>query len=282
VSDASAGISAYNPQLTQKKLVWLRQLDDEPTTLLQHLSVSHTHRLGVYFEQLWHFFLQQDPDTELIAHNLAVRESGRTLGEFDCIVYNKPLQCHVHLELAVKFFLGAQPPIQDTVITGNAQNWLGPDRKDRLATKLDQLLQRQILLGEAPAAKQALDELGIVDVARQIVLKGHLFQPVSDPLPLPPGYNTACPLSLWMTRGELDQHCAALDASAFAILPKARWLSAAQYGTQQDQLNRDQLTDAVTQQLDADQYPLLIAALDSSGAESSRFFVTAQDWADHD
>ena len=280
LAGAKGTISAYVPQFTHDRQRRLEQLDEDPTALLQHLSVRPTHRLGVYFEQLWHFFLQQDPETELIAHNLAVHDGGRTIGEFDCIVYDKQSRCHVHLELAVKFFLGVQQPATDKPIAGSALHWLGPDKKDRLATKLDQLLLRQIMLSDAPAAKSILHELGIADITRRIALKGYLFQPVRDPLPVPPGYNAACPLSCWVTLNQLQHHCATSGANTFAILPKRRWLSPAQCDTSAEKLHRHELNVAVAQKLGADDYPLLVAALDGSGKESSRFFVTQPDWPD--
>lgn len=238
-----------------------------------------THRLGVYFEQLWHFFLRQDPDIELIAHNLPIHDGGRTLGEFDCIYYSVERSCHVHLELAVKYFLGV-PRGGNTTTPANTHEWLGPDQRDRLETKLDQLLQRQIMLGDKPAAKRKLEELGIGEMAREIALKGYLFQPESDSPPPPPGYNRACTLSYWLPYAQLESHCAALDATAFAILPKMHWLSGALRSTPDERLTQQELLARLPLQWDDDHYPLLVAALDDNGTESSRFFVTPGSWPD--
>jgi uncharacterized protein len=281
VGGLSTAVSSCTPDLTPEREQWLQQLDDDPAALIQHLSVRPTHRLGIYFEQLWHFFLQEDPGYDLIARNLPVHDAGRTLGEFDCIAYSHQQQRHIHLELAVKFFLGVpQNPerTQNGQIEGNAHDWLGPDRKDRLETKQKQLLQRQIMLGETPAAKKVLADLGIIDSAKEIALKGYLFQPLSSPLPPPPGYNRACPFSVWVTLEELGSHCDALAASAFVVLPKWRWLSPAQNDAPEDRLDPHQLQRAIALALDDDQYPPLIAALDGTGTESSRFFVTPQNW----
>jgi hypothetical protein len=67
--------------LTPLRRAWLEKLDRDASPLLTHLSVLHSRRLGVYFESLWHFFLAQDPEVELVAHNLPVTSDGRTLGE---------------------------------------------------------------------------------------------------------------------------------------------------------------------------------------------------------
>jgi len=276
---ANSPVSAYTPQFTPARALWLKVQDDDPAPLLKHLAMRPTHRLGVYFEQLWHFFLQHDPATELIAHNLAVRDGGKTLGEFDCILYDKQQRCYIHLELAVKFFLGVPQAARKFPIEGSALDWLGPDQKDRLATKLDQLLLRQILLTDAPAARALLGGLAITDITQQIALKGYLFQAPGSSLPLPPGYNADCPLGCWVPLGdELARHCAQLAASTFVILPKRRWLSAAYSEDNAEQLAPPQLNDAVAEQLGSDGYPLLVAALDKNGEESSRFFVTPRSW----
>lgn len=275
----TAGTAASSLQLTSERRQWLDSLDLDPATLLAYLSMRPTHRLGVYFEQLWHFFLQHDPDIELLAHNLPVHAEGRTLGEFDCIYYSKQRDCHVHLELAVKYFLGL-PRSSGSITSANAQEWLGPDQRDRLATKLDQLLHRQILLGDAPAAKEILQNLGVDALTREIALKGYLFQPQCDAPPPPPGFNRACNLSYWITYDEVAAHNATLTAAAFAILPKMRWLSPAHCKQSGESLSQAELLLRITQLLENDHYPLLIAALDSNGEESSRFFVTPGHWPD--
>lgn len=279
VTGVPRAVSACTLQLTHQRAQWLRDLDSNPAALLEHLSNRPTHRLGVYFEQLWHFFLQQDPDIELIAHNLPVHDGGRTLGEFDCIYYSRERACDVHLELAVKYFLGV-PRGGDTSTAANTHEWLGPDQRDRLETKLDQLLQRQIMLGDAPAARQQLEDIGIGDMDREIALKGYLFQPLDDAPPPPPGFNPECTMSYWVTFQQLAAHCAALESTAFAILPKMYWLSNAQCNTPDARLTQSELLAQLPRQWQSDHYPLLVAALDEKGTEASRFFVTPGAWPD--
>jgi hypothetical protein len=274
---AEKEVYACTPRLSAARAEWLAQLDRDPAALLEHLSENPTHRLGIYFEQLWHFFLQQDPETDLIAHNIAVHEAGKTLGEFDCIYYDRPLGCHVHLELAVKYFLGL-PRNRDTSNATNRHEWLGPDRHDSLEAKLDQLLQRQIRLGDTAAGRRKLAALNIRTTRREIALKGYLFQPLSTPPPPPPGYNPACAMNVWLTYEELDGYCAALDSSAFFILPKMAWLSASQHPALNENLDRHELKAHVLARFANDPHPLLIAALDRNGLEASRFFVTPQGW----
>tara|TARA_R110002049_G_scaffold154534_13_gene319070 strand:- start:2587 stop:3477 length:891 start_codon:yes stop_codon:yes gene_type:complete len=279
LADTPTGVSASTMPLTRARARWLQQLDRDPSALLTQLSSRPTHRLGVYFEQLWHFFLRSDPAVELVAHNLAIHDEGRTLGEFDCIYYCADRACHVHLELAVKYFLGV-PRARDNATPANTHEWLGPDQRDRLKTKLDQLLQRQIALGDAPAARRKLLDMGIENMAREIALKGYLFQPLYEAPPSPPGFNRACTMHKWVSYQQLESHCATLDAMSFAILPKMQWLSRAQCDASETRLTQQQLLASLPRRWQADHYPLLIAALDEAHSEVSRFFVTPGRWPD--
>ena len=105
----SAGLVNCHLGMTTERAAWLAELDRDPSALLGFLADNTSGRLGIYFERLWQFFLQQDPQVELLAHNLPIHDSGRTLGEFDCLYHCHQRQCDVHLELAVKYYLGYPP-----------------------------------------------------------------------------------------------------------------------------------------------------------------------------
>ena len=276
---ATTAISACSLTPTASRLDWLQRLDHDPAPLLEHLSKRPSHRLGVYFELLWHFFLQRDPDIELVAHNLPIHDNGGTLGEFDCIYYDRVRARHVHLELAVKYFLGV-PRGGDTTTPATAYEWLGPDQRDRLATKLEQLLQRQILLADTAAAKAVLAQRGLGELAREIALKGYLFQPPVDAPPPPPSYNSECTMSRWVTAQQLDACCATLAAACYTVLPKMCWLSPVYCAPPDQRLDRQQLRQRLHALWRSDHYPALVAALDREGTETSRFFVTPGTWPD--
>lgn len=280
VAGKESGVYACTPQLSRERAAWLARLDRDPGALLEHLSARPTHRLGVYFEQLWHFFLKSDPEIELIAHNIAVHEAGKTLGEFDCLYFDRRLGCHVHLELAVKYFLGL-PLNRDTGSAPNRHEWLGPDRRDSLEAKLDRLLQHQIRLGDTAAGRRKLAALNIGNTRKEIALKGYLFQPISARPPPPAGFNPACAMNLWLRSEQLDEHCAALDTSAFFVLPKMAWLSPSYHTACNGISERLALKALVLARLADDPHPLLIAAVNHNGLETSRFFVTPQSWPDN-
>ena len=132
VHAAGAGNCAF--PLSGGRQLWLEKLDRDATPLLEHLSSIRSQRLGLYFESLWHFFLAQDEEVDLVARNLPVNRDGRTIGEFDCLYFCRRRNCHVHLELAVKFYLG-WPTQTEPGDTSLASEWLGPNARDRLDIK---------------------------------------------------------------------------------------------------------------------------------------------------
>lgn len=279
VTSDTSTISACALQLTPARQLWLERLDRDASALLEHLQRRPTHRLGVYFEQLWQFFLQQDPDVELIAHNLPIHDNGRTLGEFDCIYRCHQRERDVHLELAVKFFLGLPYNSAETNNgTGQLQEWLGPDARDRLDLKLNHLLERQILLGERPQARKRLRAMGVENLSTEIAFKGYLFQHEHNAPPLPAGYNTDRKMERWVAFTQMRPYLSTLDAEVFLVVPKMMWLGAVHCNNPDRTLTAEELSSQMALHFEADHYPLLVAALDSSGVESARFFVTLPDW----
>ena len=263
--------------LTDRRRAWLESLDRDARPLLEHLSRQPSRRLGLYFEQLWHFFLAQDREVELLAHNLPVRAGGRTLGEFDIIYFCRRRQSHIHMELAVKFYLGHCPEINPGE-PGQWRHWLGPNTRDRLDLKITHLLQRQIRLGDTTAAQELLASLGVVNLQREIEIKGYLFNSIAHPLPPPPGFNTICPMAEWIALPQLQRKLEMTRACSYVTLPRAMWLGSFQRCPSIGEIAGPELPASLALHIAKSQRPQLVAALDASGREISRFFVTGEHW----
>lgn len=262
-------VSDLEPELNTARQAWLEGLERNSAKLTDALAQSPPRRLGLYFERLWQFFLREDAQTQLVAHNLPVHDGGRTLGEFDCIYFCARRGCYVHLELAAKFYLGVQ--------TAAGTRWYGPNQRDRLDLKLAHLLERQIRLGEQPAAVAQLRQLGVNQVEREIVLRGCLFQPWPTPLDLPAGYNHDCATGQWLTLGSLPEYCAATSTDALFPVPHMHWLSPIDAGPDEI-LTLTDLQRALTRRFAQGSRPMLVATLDTGGAQTGRFFITPDDW----
>lgn len=268
-------------ELTAARKNWLLTLDRNPDHLREHIAKTRSHRLGIYFEGLWHYFLQQDEDIDLVAHNLPIRMNGKTLGEFDCLYYCHRRQRHFHLELAVKYFLSNR-----SVTSGNTQSqwheWWGPECQDRLDLKIRHLVDRQIRLGDLPPAREEISRLGINDLHREIEIKGYLFQSLNDPLSMPPGYNQTRPACNWVHLTKLENLTSVLRDACFRVLPKLEWLSPSQLTEEEPVLSGPDLTASLRDHFSRDTRPQLVTALNQGGSELSRFFVVGDGWPDGD
>lgn len=278
LSSRGQTVSNCGLMITAAREQWLQAVDEDPSALIEHIHGIRSHRLGIYFEGLWHFFLEQDPLVDLVAHNLPVHHDGRTIGEFDCIYYCHKRQRHFHLELAVKYFLSNRTVTDAGQAASQWREWWGPECQDRLDLKVAHLMDRQIQLGDQPAAQALLLERGILDLDREVEIKGYLFQSNVDPLPPPLGNNPDISLSQWIHMDELMAYCTQHGWQGFLHLPKFQWLSPAQTSPTDSPFNLALLVQTLQSHFNQQIRPQLIAALDSSGQELARFFVTGNNW----
>ncbi|MEP4485168.1 MAG: DUF1853 family protein [Halioglobus sp.] len=262
-------------ELTEARRDWLHQLDGSPSALQEWLERSPTRRLGLYFEALWQYFLETDPLVDLVAHNLAVRANGRTLGEFDCLYYCHERQRHVHLELAVKYFLG----IDGETASGHSQwqQWWGPNSVDRLDLKINHLMNKQIQLGQRTEAEAVLADLGIIDPILEVEIRGYLFRKTGSTLPSPMGYNSQQSLAKWLFHSDARTSIAAFQSARFTTLPRLHWLSAAK-ASDNDCMNGGEMMAALDAHFNTGSRPQLLAAMDETGWETERFFVVPDGW----
>ncbi len=99
---------------------------------IKHLKLGH---LAEHFFMIW---LQGQERYQKIAAHLQVMGQGTTLGEIDYLLYEKIQDRYLHVELAFKFYLF------DPQVEGSYESkWIGPNRRDSLALKLDKLRDKQ-------------------------------------------------------------------------------------------------------------------------------------------
>lgn len=179
--------------------------------------VTRSGRLGIYFEDLWADWIERHPDYELVDRNLPVREPGRTIGEYDFILQNRNTGHHLHLEVAVKFYMG----VGDLTHVGN---WFGPNPEDSLAIKVERLLNHQIGLSDHPRSQAELLERNIDIRARAVALRGRLFYPLSGPRALPTRVHPGHLHGYWGLPADWLEACED-PALEWTALPKRLWLS---------------------------------------------------------
>lgn len=162
-------------QEPERLAAWLREQERQPQHLAAWLAQWPRQRLGLYYEHLWQFALEQAPDVRLIAANLPVRDGGHTLGELDLLLRDDD-GIH-HLELAIKLYLGPQSGPGD---------WLGPGGQDRLSRKLEHLCRHQLPLAATREGRQVLAAHGAESAVSALWLSGYLFHPWPGPAACPP------------------------------------------------------------------------------------------------
>ncbi|MDR9438847.1 MAG: DUF1853 family protein [Halomonas sp.] len=174
-------------------VTWLGELEAAPGALEAHLSPALTGRMGLYHERLWQFLLAEAPGTRLLAHNLRVHQGKRTLGELDLLYSGRDDPRPVHLEVAIKFYLGLP---QGPATPDSQARWIGPGGADSLAAKREHLHCHQLRLAGSPEAREALAPLlsphspperdgAAPTMTARLAMPGVLFYPWHAPLPTP-------------------------------------------------------------------------------------------------
>lgn len=252
---------------------WLIAQDDDGSALEAWLASRPTRRLGLYYERLWQFALNQAPDIRLLAANLPIRQGGHTLGELDLLLCDEE-GVH-HQELAIKLYFG--PP------RGEGRDpalWLGPDSQDRLARKLQHLSQHQLPLSASAAARSTLDALGIGHPTAELWLGGYLFYPWPAGCLAPSGASPSHLRGRWLHRSALPELLATSPDGRWQPLPRQAWLAPARI-TETDVWAADTFA-AWLDHLPSQASPQLLARLEPESRrnwlEAERVFLVSDDW----
>jgi uncharacterized protein len=268
-TDRPLSIHQWTPNESRQLEAWCAGVDPEALALALGPEPKPTEpslRLGRYAERLVAFLLSRGPLHELIAAHVPLRvepvmQDRTTSGELDFLLRDRTGQ-HWHWELAIKLFLFDPPgdPMSPPDVAQPA-HFIGPDRKDSLALKLDKLVGRQLvqpipsLFGSGPW-RSALFALG------------WMFYPLGKAPPDAPMLHSDHAKGWWLEANTLD----ALPDAHYVILPRLRWLAPARLQPDDRVLQKAQL---LTQwHVLKTQKATLIARLDTAtGYEIERYFV---------
>jgi len=251
----------------------LGELDEDPSPLLQRISKNKDRRLGRIFETLLAYAFDLSRRFELLARNVPIREQGRTLGELDFLVRDTVLDQTLHLEVAVKFYLG--------INTGpGEQIWIGPDPSDRLSYKKTGM-EKQLELVRSPATHQWLEEQDMIIDDSLSIMKGRLFHPLSVPHESPqPTWINPGHLRGWWSSVERFLDYQETDNLLWVIVDKSDWLSPLTPNDDITPLSQDELSITLSQNGLFDRVfsqPVCIAGL-KEGYESERGFLVPDSW----
>lgn len=189
----------------------LINLDKNPSPLLDHLDKLKSKRLGYRFEAFVNFWLQISPNYDLVDHNIQIIENKRTLGEIDFIIRDKRSLKTIHLEVAVKFYLGVEP-FEDSF------RWFGTNIQDQLGKKLAHLQehQTQLTIKYPDYLVHNINEY-------YCLVKGRLYYPFgSDTAPKNTSNNHL--RGRWIKQKDLHEESSLKDLELYPI-EKVEWLS---------------------------------------------------------
>ncbi|WP_422823619.1 DUF1853 family protein [Vreelandella janggokensis] len=192
-------------------------------------------RMGHYHEQLWHWLLDRAPNTRLLAHNVRITRKRITLGELDMLYRRRDQPAPVHLEVAIKFYLGLpEGPGEAT----SQSRWIGPGGLDSLALKYCHLQRHQLPLSSTIPAQETLGhwlaprdtgytETGLGgQLTQRLAMPGVLFYPWQAPMPSPEGATPAHRRGRWCHVSDWPALASTLPADFLVTwLEKPHWLA---------------------------------------------------------
>ena len=233
------------------------------TARLPELSAQM--RLGHYAEWLMQQWLGQCSQVTAVVHNVTIYQQRRSLGELD-LVYRDTQGCWHHLELAIKYYLF------DPAVEGELSCFVGPNRKDTLARKLDKLIDHQLPIALSDEGRETLAGLGIEQLAsQQLWLTGRLFYPAKL---IDKQFNTLNPTHLrgwWRSLTGLKHYIEQNPQHSWRQLDRSEWLSG--FSQQPNWLSGSQLLENLQ--------PLSrpTQLIERNASQLSYGFVVEDDWS---
>lgn len=157
------------------KINQLKQLPIPYETSLFKRPIHKPIRLGQLAEQFVFNQLEHTRHCEILAENVQIQKEKQTLGELDALLtLNSEL---IHLEIVYKFYL------YDAALGRlEIERWIGPNRNDSLAEKVNKLKTRQLPLLYAADSESTLNELhlNVKSIKQYVLFKAQLFVPYQE------------------------------------------------------------------------------------------------------
>lgn len=270
---------------------WLCRQQDT----LSHLPLRELRhaRMGHYHERLWHYLLDHAPKTRLLARNVRIVTRRNTLGELDMLYRTRQDPTAIHLEVAIKFYLG----LPDGPGAADSQSrWIGPGRFDSLAIKRHHMQHRQLPLSTTADAQRTLhhwltprDSLANSEpetrrLQHQVAMPGILYYPWQRYLPPPQGATPDHRRGLWCPACDWPALAASLAPETLATwLTKPHWLAPPPLDqwqpladmTEQARRHADQA------QRERQRWPQQLICFTPKDGQTTRIFIVPDHWPTH-
>ncbi len=187
---------------------------------LDNLVKYRSSKLGHYFEALATAIVLADPRYQLLGNALIIEHEHKTIGEVDLLMRDQKTEDIIHLELALKFYLGV-PGDGDPVT-----RFIGAGLHDFLHQKLNRLYHHQMVLPNLAKQLNAWPEQLPYPDKHLLWIPGRLYIPEGLHLDemsyevsgTPWHLNPHCTHSIWTTENDSRYNTA-------QPLQKADWLA---------------------------------------------------------
>lgn len=274
------------PEINPLWLEHLITLNHSPAPLIRHIEQRHSSRVGFYYEALISYLLTAFPGVELIQEHLQLQQQGKTLGEIDFLYRDLESNTVIHLETAVKFYLGVAS-WQDREVP--YKHWLGPMIKDRLDLKTQHLIHHQTQISKSQAFLEQAKARDIpTPTQRQILMQGYLFIHPDKTVDYP-HQQTPNAQACWFSRKDVDHYLN--NDERYLILRKPYWLSPYHCKEHNISLDRETLKETLDSLIEQWHRPILVSIISSEQhadqtasfyQESNRCFIVPDNWAGMD
>ena len=237
---------------------WFNTLTSDTRLLIDFFANDDQLIVGKYFERLLYFFFTHYHQFDVLYSGKQLFDGDKTIGEIDFIIEDLHTNEIIHIEIAVKYYMGYRN-------TSKHSMWIGPNGMDTLEKKMKKF-EKQLALSKS----EELIKLIKVD-KRKILLKGYFFKHfTSNSLPyFNKPENDEC---LWLYQNEMNK---IIDAEEYySIIPKNKWLGF-YLDTRLEFLKGKDIMKKVDDQIEIIGKGIMLAKLDSKRTKVIKKLIVA-------
>ena len=244
-------------------LDWIDDIEKKPQNLKAFFSVDQQFILGKYFEKLLHYIFMYSSSNLLITMGLQIEKNNRTIGEIDFIYRDLLRKKNVHLEVAVKYYMGFGASPKHAM-------WIGPNGLDNLEGKIKKF-SHQLSMSGFTEQLTAMNPSGF---DKKVLLKGYFFQYLDTDL-LPHFHHPEVLTGWWIFIDSIKKIIN--PDSMYIIVPKQFWLG---FYLEQNikRYKGIRVIDVVETELKIIGKGILLAELDESGCHIKTKYMVVPDY----
>ncbi|UYV18946.1 DUF1853 family protein [Halomonas qaidamensis] len=284
-----SGPITYSGRPTRQELGLVDSVDDwlaSLSTLVNALDGKLATRMGHYHERLWHLMLDNAPNTRLLAKNLRITQRRNTLGELDMLYRTRNNPNPIHLEVAIKFYLGLPEGPGDAT---SQSRWIGPGGLDSLALKCSHLRHHQLPMSSTAIAQAIIAQwlsprdlghaLPHYPLTQRLAMPGVLFYPWHTTMPPPIGATVDHRRGKWCYLNDWPALAAEKGESLhMAWLEKPHWLAPPQQAAFQPANEEMAMVMPLIERYGPQQVMLYDSEAETKKQQMERLIIVPNDW----